>query len=394
MFCERCGAQLDKDARFCTSCGALVSETAQSSAAVTRSGETARGGASASPAPVATQPSGEPPSQAGSTRAQDGVAAPKRRMRPAAIAGIAVAGTLLVGVGVFAATQLVPPSDPTAIEASNPSKDDAGKDEADDGANGEAQDTADNGAKTDTASPTAATKALIDQAKAQGLPVYTGTVRIFETNAQLAEFQGRTDILPYLGAEGGPYAILDLGAPVEIDAYSGDGQSHGIETMQLIELGNGYGDTADPWRAFDGQQVSVTWTAVYMPSDVSLPVEAGRAADARALDERWSAGADSASAAAPAESADSGSYILPDSATRVYSVSELSGLSSWQLMIARNEIYARHGRGFNDAEVRSYFQNQSWYQQRYTAEEFDAMASTILSSIEQQNIANILEVEG
>ena len=63
-------------------------------------------------------------------------------------------------------------------------------------------------------------------------------------------------------------------------------------------------------------------------------------------------------------------------------------------MIARNEIYARHGRGFNDAEVRCYFQNQSWYQQRYTAEEFDAMASTILSSIEQQNIANILEVEG
>lgn len=381
MFCDQCGAPLDPDARFCQACGAPASEGVQA------------------PSPSEDEkaaPQGDDvPSSADEPAPQDVDAPEKRRMHPAAIAGIAVAGALLVGAGVFAVTQLAPSSDPTTIEASNPSKDDAGKDETGNGAD-TAPDDVDNGAKTDASSPTAATKALIDQAKAQGLPVYTGTVRIFETNAQLAEFQGRADILPYLGAEGGPYAILDLGAPVEIDAYSGDGQSHGIETMQLIGLGNGYGDTADPWRAFDGQQVSVTWTAVYMPSDVSLPVEAGRATDARALDERWSAnaGADSASAAAPAESADSGSYSLPDSATRVYSVSELSGLSSWQLMIARNEIYARHGRGFNDAEVRSYFQNQSWYQQRYTAEEFDAMASTILSSVEQQNIANILEVEG
>lgn len=381
MFCNQCGAPLDPDARFCQACGAPASEGVQA------------------PSPSEDEkaaPQGDDvPSSADEPAPQDVDAPEKRRMHPAAIAGIAVAGALLVGAGVFAVTQLAPSSDPTTIEASNPSKDDAGKDETDNGAD-TAPDDVDNGAKTDASSPTDATKALIDQAKAQGLPVYTGTVRIFETNAQLAEFQGRADILPYLGAEGGPYAILDLGAPAEINAYSGDGQSHGIETMQLIGLGNGYGDTADPWRAFDGQQVSVTWTAVYMPSDVSLPVEAGRATDARALDERWSAnaGAGSASAPAPVESADSGSYVLPDSATRVYSVSELSGLSSWQLMIARNEIYARHGRGFNDAEVRSYFQNQSWYQQRYTAEEFDAMASTILSSIEQQNIANILEVEG
>ncbi len=381
MFCNQCGAPLDPDARFCQACGAPASEDTQV------------------PSPEdekTATPRDDAPSSADEPAPQGEDAPARRRMRPAAIAGIAVAGTLLVGAGVFAAMQLAPSSDPTTIETNNPSKDDTGKDEADDGAN-TAPDDVDNGAKTDASSPSAATKALIDQAKAQGLPVYTGTVRIFETDAQLAEFQGRTDILPYIGSEGGPYAILDLGAPVEIDAYSGDGQSHGIETMQLIGLGNGRSDTAEPWRAFDGQQVSVTWKAVYMPSDVSLPTT-GRATDARALDERWSAGAGAgaggASSSAPAESADSDSYVLPNSATRVYSISELSGLSSWQLMIARNEIYARHGRGFNDAEVRSYFQNQSWYQQRYTAEEFDAMANTILSSIEQQNIANILEVEG
>lgn len=88
-----------------------------------------------------------------------------------------------------------------------------------------------------------------------------------------------------------------------------------------------------------------------------------------------------------------GSYILPESATRVYSVDELSVLSTWQLMMARNEIYARHGRGFNDDEIRSYFQNQPWYHQLYTAEEFDAGHTGELSGVEQQNIANILSVE-
>ena len=62
-------------------------------------------------------------------------------------------------------------------------------------------------------------------------------------------------------------------------------------------------------------------------------------------------------------------------------------------MLSRNEIYARHGRGFNDADVRSYFQSQSWYTQRYTAEEFDAIANSMLSSTEQANIANIIEIE-
>ena len=88
-----------------------------------------------------------------------------------------------------------------------------------------------------------------------------------------------------------------------------------------------------------------------------------------------------------------GNFVLPESATRYYSAEELSGLSSEQLEIARNEIYARHGRGFNSASLRSYFEGQDWYEQRYTPEEFDALNPTPLNQYEQANVNTIMQVE-
>lgn len=49
-------------------------------------------------------------------------------------------------------------------------------------------------------------------------------------------------------------------------------------------------------------------------------------------------------------------------------MSEVSGLSDWQLLIARNEIYARHGLGFKDESLRGYFQSKSWYHELYSAD--------------------------
>lgn len=86
------------------------------------------------------------------------------------------------------------------------------------------------------------------------------------------------------------------------------------------------------------------------------------------------------------------SYILPESDSRHYSTDELAGLTDEQLVLARNEIYARHGRGFNDASIRSYFESKSWYKQLYTAEEFDAMPSP-LNQYEKANVSAIQHVE-
>lgn len=95
---------------------------------------------------------------------------------------------------------------------------------------------------------------------------------------------------------------------------------------------------------------------------------------------------------APAAEPAASEYILPDSDTHAYTTSELSALSDWELFVARNEIFARHGRGFLNQELAQYFGEKSWYAQRYSPEEFDAMPSP-LSAVEKQNTETMLALE-
>lgn len=55
-------------------------------------------------------------------------------------------------------------------------------------------------------------------------------------------------------------------------------------------------------------------------------------------------------------------YILPFSDTQYYLEQELEMLTREELRLARNEIYARKGRTFNDQQLQSYFNRCSWYQ--------------------------------
>jgi len=69
---------------------------------------------------------------------------------------------------------------------------------------------------------------------------------------------------------------------------------------------------------------------------------------------------------------------------------DLKGKSPFQLDVMRNEIYARHGRIFDDQELQSYFGNQSWYEPKYKADNF---SNNLLSPIEKQNAAYILQYQ-
>lgn len=86
-------------------------------------------------------------------------------------------------------------------------------------------------------------------------------------------------------------------------------------------------------------------------------------------------------------------YVLSDSSARRYTAAELSPLSDWELYLARNEIYARHGREFANADLQRHFEATSWYRPSYTPEEFDASASDLLSDVERVNIDTILSIE-
>lgn len=78
-----------------------------------------------------------------------------------------------------------------------------------------------------------------------------------------------------------------------------------------------------------------------------------------------------------------GGYILPDSATRRLTQADVAGLTWEQCCLARNEIYARHGRIFQTKQIAAYFEAQSWYHGTVPGTSFD---SNTLSPIEHANI--------
>ena len=86
-------------------------------------------------------------------------------------------------------------------------------------------------------------------------------------------------------------------------------------------------------------------------------------------------------------------YVLPGSASKCYSRSELEKMSLWELYLARNEIFARHGRGFKNQDLTDYFATKRWYTQTYTPEEFDAISSSQLNDYELKNVQTMYEIE-
>lgn len=76
-------------------------------------------------------------------------------------------------------------------------------------------------------------------------------------------------------------------------------------------------------------------------------------------------------------------YILPDSSTSYLTDAEISSLTADELQMAINEIYARHGRRFQDSQIQAYFDGKSWYSGTIDADSFD---ESVLSDVELSNI--------
>lgn len=92
----------------------------------------------------------------------------------------------------------------------------------------------------------------------------------------------------------------------------------------------------------------------------------------------------------PAPAALSGHFILPESNSRLLTEEDLEGLSERELMLARNEIFARHGFIFSTQWIQGYFLTQDWYHGTMTAEQFDG---GVFNVYERGNIDLILRVE-
>lgn len=76
-------------------------------------------------------------------------------------------------------------------------------------------------------------------------------------------------------------------------------------------------------------------------------------------------------------------YLIPGSDTRYLIPADVAGMSLEQLQLARNEIFARRGYLFGDAQLLEYFYTKDWYVPTTPASSFE---STAFSDIERSNI--------
>lgn len=83
-------------------------------------------------------------------------------------------------------------------------------------------------------------------------------------------------------------------------------------------------------------------------------------------------------------------YVFPLSSTVLLREEDLWNCSDDSLFIARNEIYARHGRIFENEFLAKYFSSCSWYEGKVLPKEFEEEA---LSEVERENIKKIEQAE-
>lgn len=84
----------------------------------------------------------------------------------------------------------------------------------------------------------------------------------------------------------------------------------------------------------------------------------------------------------------SSDYVLPNSNTVELTASDVRNLNDWEIIIARNEIFARYGLEFSTKELIEYFKTKSWF----TID--SSVGNDVgLTTLEHKNIKTILDEE-
>jgi hypothetical protein len=79
--------------------------------------------------------------------------------------------------------------------------------------------------------------------------------------------------------------------------------------------------------------------------------------------------------------------IYPEASQRMLKFSDVSGLTSWDLKVMRNEIFARHGYIFKTQDMLDYFSQQTWYRPLYEDVQY------MLTVVEKKNLEFIKSYE-
>lgn len=85
-----------------------------------------------------------------------------------------------------------------------------------------------------------------------------------------------------------------------------------------------------------------------------------------------------------------GEYVLPNSNSSYLNQEDIRNLSAEELRIARNEIYARHGRRFQSQDLQEYFESKGWYHGTIEPSDFK---ESLLNDFEKKNAELIKKAE-
>ena len=209
-----------------------------------------------------------------------------------------------------------------------------------------------------------------------GRQVFTGVVKCTSFGERTKErVPGLTE------SYDAPLVVLDF-EQVQISANNGDGQGWRRQAGDSLSLGEDVG----AWAALDGKTVTVAAYAcdLWWPSDIMGALYSVTGSSVLLYAEDGSPASNINTQLAQSE------YLLPESGMRIYSASELEALDTYELFIARNEIYARHSREFTNQELRDYFGLKTWYTPMVAPGDFQ---DSWLSETERANVNAILDIE-
>ncbi len=119
-----------------------------------------------------------------------------------------------------------------------------------------------------TSNVDASAKDAATAAEEAGLTVYTGTLRVLDTDG-VCSLQGVSNPNPGY-SEAGAYTLLVFDGATDVDAGNGDGVGRSTGQATMIRLAM---DDAS-WNSYDGQQVTIAVDPnfIWWPSDTSLPL--------------------------------------------------------------------------------------------------------------------------
>ena len=368
MYCSHCGSAIDDDAKFCVNCGKPVDAPEDDGfntidgVPLGENDVTAKLNGAAPASSPASAPVPSPAQYSEQERAQAAAAEKRGLSNGVIIAIVAVVAAILVVGGAFIYNRMEQDSAERAQAEAKAAQEQADAD---------------------------ATAAAAAEQQADAEKKLTVTLAGSDTSA----FPSVSASIKVVDGNGNAVTSLSSG-DIKVTEACADGSSKSAAVTSFVSNGGGayqLGFTAQASKDSAEQRTATIAcaSANYEWDEIGVTYTAP-AKEKKAEGSSGDSKQTTTTQVLVVTTDKSADYMLPSSDCAYYSESDIKGLSDWELYLARNEIYARHGRGFSNDDLQRYFNGKSWYRRTCDPDKFD---ESVLNKYEKANAAMILARE-